>query len=274
MLGVYDGADDGRREVLHHLRLGEELEAADHREDRREQQRRPQRGELDAPHLPELARPVHLRGVVEVMRDRPQRRVEDQHVVADELPGDDVGQRREHECRPEQVGRIHAEGVGDLPGEAELAAVEKPPHQRAHDRGYRVGHEDAQPEQLRPPHPFAVDRQRHEQREQQHHRHLDDQEQPHATEPGEELRVGCGADVVVQADERGAADQPPPEKAQAHRVHQRGDDRDDEDEQERGEEQEAGDGPPPGWAFPLPHGRRICHRPILLDRSATLRPQV
>ena len=57
---------------------------------RREQQRRPERRELDAPGDPPGAGAVDRRRLVELVRDGPQGGVQDDHVVAGELPGHDV----------------------------------------------------------------------------------------------------------------------------------------------------------------------------------------
>ena len=59
--------------------------------------------DLDRPGDAALARAVEPRRLVDLRGDRQQRRVDDEHVVADEDPGDDVRDRPEHEVRAEEV---------------------------------------------------------------------------------------------------------------------------------------------------------------------------
>ena len=67
----------------------------------------------------------------------------------------------------------------------------------------------------------------------QHDRHLDDQEERHPADAAQEQRVGEGPDVVLEAGEGGAADQPLLEERQVPGVDQRHDDHGQEDDEER-----------------------------------------
>jgi len=70
----------------------------------------------------------------------------------------------------------------------------------------------------------------------QHDRHLHDEEQHDAAERLPELRVGEGAHVVVEPDERGAADQLLLEEAEVQRIGERCEEHQGEHDHERADE--------------------------------------
>jgi hypothetical protein len=80
--------------------------------------------------------------------------------------------------------------------------------------------------------PAAVDGERHDQRQQQHDRHLDHEEERHPAERRPELRVVQCLLVVVQPDERVPADQPILVQAQIDRVRDRREEHQGEDQHE------------------------------------------
>ncbi len=132
VVGVHVGREVGRDgvgcEPVQDVGLVEQLQAADDREDQRDHERRPQRGQLDPADDPNWARPVDLRRLVQVSRHRPQRGVEDQHVVADELPGDDVADGRQHPAAPKRVGKADAQHAASRATRPNCDAVHEAPH--------------------------------------------------------------------------------------------------------------------------------------------------
>src|SRR5690606_33626494 len=178
------------RERLEDARLVEELERPDDREDRRDDERAADRRELDGRDDAPLARAVELRRLVERRGDHAQRGVEDEHVVAHELPGHDVADRREHEVRRQRVGQGDPERVVDVAHEPEPRAVHEAPHEGGDDRGHRVRQEDRDPEERLAVEPAAVERERDEERDAEHDRHLHHEEERDAPERLPELRVG------------------------------------------------------------------------------------
>ena len=125
----------------------------------------------------------------------------------------------------------------DLGDRAEVRAVEVAPHQRGDDRGHGVRHEDQQSDALRSSGPHGVEREGEEERETEHDRHLDDEEQPHPAEAAEELRIGQRPDVVVEAREDLPADELALEEAQIAGVDERDDEHRDEHDEEREKEE-------------------------------------
>ena len=109
--------------------------------------------------------------------------------------------------RVKNGGGAEAERRGDLGERAEVGAVQVAPHQRGDDAGHGVRHEDAQPDELRQPQHAAVEREREEQRQAEHDRHLDDRKMPIRPNAAEEQRIGEGPGVVVEPGEDVAADQ-------------------------------------------------------------------
>ena len=151
---------------------------------------------------------------------------------------------REHPVAAQRVGEVPAEERPQPGDEAELRPVDEAPHERGDDGGHGVRQEDRQPVQRRPPQPGAVQRERGEQREHQHDRHLHGEEEQHAAHRRPELRVAQRGLVVGQPDERVAADELLAEQAQVDRVADRHDQREREDHHERPDEPPAG---PPRW---------------------------
>ena len=98
-------------------------------------------------------------------------------------------------------------------------AVDVAPHQGGDDAGDGVRHEDGEPGELGQPHHAAVQGEG-EKGQDQHERHLDQQEQPHPADTGEEAGIGQSPQVVLGADERGAADQLGLEEAEVAGVDQ------------------------------------------------------
>src|SRR5699024_1847542 len=91
--------DRVRRQAAQDGGLVEELEAADDGEVRGDDDRPPDRRQLDRTyHLP-LACAVDLGGFVQRMRHHAQPGVADDLVVALDLPGDDVADGQQHPCR-------------------------------------------------------------------------------------------------------------------------------------------------------------------------------
>ena len=227
------GADHRRRQGAHQLRFVEELERPDDREDHRQQDGWPDGRNLDRPGHPDLAGAIDPGSLVQLGRDGAQSSVQDDHVVADELPVDDVDDREEHPVWREERRRRRAEVGRDLGERAEVGSVQEAPHQGGDHAGHGVRNVDGQPAELGQLHQPTVQRQREEDRQDQHDRHLDEQEQGHPPDAGEEARIGERTGVVVQTGELEAADQLLAEERQVAGVEQRNDDHRQEDHEER-----------------------------------------
>ena len=76
-----------------------------------------------------------------------QRRVEDEHVVAHELPRDDVADRCEDPVGAERLEDLGADEVVDRARQAELVAVDEAPDEGGDDAGDGVGQEDRDAEE-------------------------------------------------------------------------------------------------------------------------------
>jgi hypothetical protein len=133
--------------------------------------------------------------------------------------------------------RIVLGEVGERP---EARPEEVPPHQRRDDAGHGVGDEDRESHEALAAHATAVECEGEEEGEPEHDRHLDHQEQHHAPEAREELGVGQCLEVVVEADEDGAADEPGLEEAQVARVTEWDHEHCGENHEERDEKQPRG----------------------------------
>ena len=177
-----------------------------------EQQRRPQRGDLDAPGDPPGAGPVDGRRLVQVVRDGPQGGVQDDHVVAGELPGHDVRERAEHRgrCRG-SCGAVRPSLSASCANGPKSGRRGSPTSAWRPRRAPRTGRRCPAGTALANRSSAAVDGERESQREHQHDRHLDEEElcRP-AARPAEQPLVAERPGVVVQPGEDRAADRAAP----------------------------------------------------------------
>ncbi len=212
----------------------------------------PRRGrDLDAEHGAERAGAVDLGGLVQVGGDDPQGGVEDEHVVAHELPGDDVADGCEDPAGSE--GReMGSEQAVDAGGEPELVAVDESPDEGGDDRRDRIRQEDRDAEEGGAVEPGAVEGEGCCQRQHQHDRHLDDEEERHPAERLPEFRIGEHPEIIVEADEVVAADELLAKETEVEGVDHRRDDHRDEDDHERSDERPA---TPVASLAPKPAGR-------------------
>jgi hypothetical protein len=180
---------------------------------------------------------VHRGRLVQLVRDGAQRRVQQDHVVPDELPGDDVGQAAEHPPTGQEPGSGQVQCPAQLGEGAVVRPVQVTPHERGDHAGHRVRDEDTQPHQTGEAQQSTVEREREQQRQQEHHRYLDDEEGGDPQHPVDQLRVPHRVHVVRQAHEGGTADQPVLEQAEIGGVAERCDEQQQEKHQERGDEQ-------------------------------------
>ena len=164
-------------------------------------------------------------------------RVHDDHVVADELPRDDVHHREEDVSGRQEVRCAEADRPGDLGDRAEVRAVEVAPHQRRDDRGHGVRHEDQQSDALGSSGPHRVEREGEEEREASMIGTWTTKNSPTRPRPPRNSRIGQRPGVVVEAREDLPADELALEEAQIAGVDERDDEHRDEHDEERKQEE-------------------------------------
>ena len=166
------------------------------------------------------------------MRDGRQRAVEDEHVVARELPRHDVPDAGQQHGRGEHVD-VRAQEIVQRTHQAVLRAIHETPDQRRHHRRHRVGQERRDTEEPRAMQLHRIQRQGHQSRQAQHDRHLHAREQGHTTNTAPELAITQQARVVLEADELGAANHLLLEERNINGVHDRHDEHEHEHHRKR-----------------------------------------
>jgi hypothetical protein len=118
--------------------------------------------------------------LVDIAGDSTQRRIEDEHVVADEGPGHDIADAREHQAGPKEVGRLQAEEAEDLRSEAELPAEDVPPHQRGDDSRHGIRQKEPDADNPAAGKPSAIDGEGNKECDADHDGHLHGKERENA----------------------------------------------------------------------------------------------
>ena len=121
--------------------------------------------QLDGEDRAERAGAIDFGGLIEILRDRLQRREEDEHVVADELPGDDVSDRDHDQVRGHRRRQVEPEEAVQVGDEAELRSVHIAPDHDRDDAGDRIGQKDRETVERHPAQARAVEGQRGEEGE-------------------------------------------------------------------------------------------------------------